>query len=93
MNVLQISGRFGDIRLFSEDLLSLGISVLNLQDLVNGLDWIKENRPDSRTDSKRSKASQLQARRTDDGLWTLPWCSSGKYPGTNGRHGKVQLTE
>lgn len=33
----------GDIRLLADDLLSLDISVLNLQDLVNGLDWIKEN--------------------------------------------------
>lgn len=33
----------GDIRLLTEALLSLPISVLNLQDLVNGLDWIKKN--------------------------------------------------
>lgn len=33
----------GDIRLLLEPLLSLPISVLNLQDLVNGLDWIREN--------------------------------------------------
>lgn len=32
----------GDIRLLSDSLLTLPISVLNLQDLVNGLDWIKE---------------------------------------------------
>lgn len=33
----------GDIRLLSNYLLSLPISVLNIQDLVNGIDWIKEN--------------------------------------------------
>lgn len=32
----------GDIRLLAEDLLSLGIRVLNLQDMVNGLSWIRE---------------------------------------------------
>lgn len=30
----------GDIRLFAESLLQCGVEVLNLQDLVNGLDWI-----------------------------------------------------
>jgi hypothetical protein len=30
----------GDIRLLAEDLIAGGVEVLNLQDLVNGLDWI-----------------------------------------------------
>jgi uroporphyrinogen decarboxylase len=33
----------GDIRLLVEDLMDLGVDVLNLQDLVNGIDWIHEN--------------------------------------------------
>lgn len=33
----------GDIRLLCDTLLSLPISVLNLQDFVNGIDWIKEH--------------------------------------------------
>jgi uroporphyrinogen decarboxylase len=33
----------GDIRLLVEDLIDVGFDVLNLQDLVNGIDWIKEN--------------------------------------------------
>jgi hypothetical protein len=33
----------GDIRLLAEDLLECGVDVLNLQDLVNGVDWIAEN--------------------------------------------------
>ena len=32
----------GDIRLLVDDMLASGIEVLNLQDLVNGLDWIAE---------------------------------------------------
>jgi len=33
----------GDIRLLAEDLLACGIDVLNVQDLVNGIDWQVEN--------------------------------------------------
>lgn len=33
----------GDIRDLANDLLAGGVDALNLQDLVNGLDWIKEN--------------------------------------------------
>jgi uroporphyrinogen-III decarboxylase len=33
----------GDIRLLVEDLIDVGFDVLNLQDLVNGIDWIEEN--------------------------------------------------
>jgi uroporphyrinogen-III decarboxylase len=33
----------GDIRELTEDLLEIGIDVLNLQDLVNGIDWIEAN--------------------------------------------------
>jgi len=33
----------GDIRALAEDLTDGGVDVLNLQDLVNGIDWIKEN--------------------------------------------------
>jgi uroporphyrinogen decarboxylase len=33
----------GDIRELAGDLLACGIDVLNLQDLVNGLDWIEAN--------------------------------------------------
>jgi uroporphyrinogen-III decarboxylase len=33
----------GDLRLLIDDLLDCGIDVINLQDLVNGIDWIKEN--------------------------------------------------
>lgn len=33
----------GDLRSLTEDLIDCGIHVLNLQDLVNGLDWIREN--------------------------------------------------
>jgi uroporphyrinogen decarboxylase len=33
----------GDIRLLVEDLLDVGFDVLNLQDLVNGIDWIRKN--------------------------------------------------
>jgi uroporphyrinogen-III decarboxylase len=32
----------GDIRLLIDDLLACGIEVLNLQDLVNGIDWIEK---------------------------------------------------
>ncbi len=31
----------GDIRLVAHDLITDGVDVLNLQDLVNGLEWIK----------------------------------------------------
>lgn len=31
----------GDIRELSEDLLEIGMNVINLQDLVNGIDWIE----------------------------------------------------
>jgi uroporphyrinogen-III decarboxylase len=33
----------GDIRELAEDLLEIGIDVLNIQDLVNGIDWIAAN--------------------------------------------------
>ena len=33
----------GDIRALVDDLVEVGFDVLNLQDLVNGIDWIKEN--------------------------------------------------
>ncbi len=33
----------GDIRLLANDLMDSGVSVINLQDQVNGIDWIKEN--------------------------------------------------
>ena len=33
----------GDIRQLVDDLLDGGVQVVNLQDLVNGIDWIKEN--------------------------------------------------
>jgi hypothetical protein len=33
----------GDIRLLVEDLIDVGFDVLNLQDLVNGIDWIEKN--------------------------------------------------
>ena len=32
----------GDIRMLIDDLLACGIEVLNLQDLVNGIDWIEK---------------------------------------------------
>ena len=32
----------GDIRVLADDLVASGVSVLNLQDLVNGIDWIAE---------------------------------------------------
>lgn len=33
----------GDIRLLADDIIEGGVDILNLQDLVNGIDWIKEN--------------------------------------------------
>jgi uroporphyrinogen decarboxylase len=33
----------GDIRVLADDLVSGGIDALNLQDIVNGIDWIKAN--------------------------------------------------
>ncbi|MFO7957837.1 MAG: uroporphyrinogen decarboxylase family protein [Candidatus Brocadiia bacterium] len=33
----------GDIRVLAEDLLDCGIDALNLQDLVNGIEWIRDN--------------------------------------------------
>ena len=33
----------GDIRTLAEDLLECGVDVLNLQDLVNGVEWIREH--------------------------------------------------
>jgi hypothetical protein len=33
----------GDVRALADDLLVAGVEVLNLQDLVNGLDWIREH--------------------------------------------------
>lgn len=33
----------GDLRDLSESVLSCGVDVLNLQDLVNGIDWIRDN--------------------------------------------------
>jgi uroporphyrinogen-III decarboxylase len=33
----------GDIRALAGDLIDGGVDVLNLQDLVNGIDWIKDN--------------------------------------------------
>jgi len=32
----------GDIRLLADDLIDSGVEVINLQDLVNGIDWIAE---------------------------------------------------
>ena len=32
----------GDVRMFAEDLVEAGVMVLNLQDLVNGVDWIRD---------------------------------------------------
>jgi hypothetical protein len=32
----------GDIRALADDLVSVGVEILNLQDLVNGVDWIAE---------------------------------------------------
>ncbi|MFW6153879.1 MAG: uroporphyrinogen decarboxylase family protein [Planctomycetota bacterium] len=33
----------GDIRALADDLLDVGVDVINLQDFVNGLDWIEAN--------------------------------------------------
>jgi len=33
----------GDLRDLAEDIIEAGVQILNLQDLVNGIDWIKEN--------------------------------------------------
>lgn len=33
----------GDIRTLADDLLDGGVEILNLQDLVNGIDWIKDH--------------------------------------------------
>jgi uroporphyrinogen decarboxylase len=33
----------GDIRALVDDLIDVGFDVLNLQDLVNGIDWIRAN--------------------------------------------------
>jgi len=33
----------GDIRQLVDDLIDGGVEIINLQDLVNGIDWIKEN--------------------------------------------------
>lgn len=33
----------GDVRELAEDLIDVGVDVINLQDRVNGIDWIKEN--------------------------------------------------
>lgn len=33
----------GDIRMLAEDLIGSGVQVINLQDLVNGIDWIADN--------------------------------------------------
>ncbi len=33
----------GDVRALADDILACGIDVLNIQDLVNGVDWIAEN--------------------------------------------------
>ena len=33
----------GDIRLLADEIIDGGCQVLNLQDLVNGIDWIAEN--------------------------------------------------
>lgn len=33
----------GDVRELAEDLIECGVEVLNLQDLVNGIDWIREH--------------------------------------------------
>jgi uroporphyrinogen-III decarboxylase len=33
----------GDIRLLVNDILECGVDIINLQDLVNGIDWIAEN--------------------------------------------------
>jgi hypothetical protein len=33
----------GDIRTLADDLVDGGVDILNLQDLVNGIDWIKDN--------------------------------------------------
>ena len=33
----------GDIRVLADDLLDGGVDILNLQDLVNGIDWIREH--------------------------------------------------
>lgn len=33
----------GDVRLLVDDLVALGIDALNVQDLVNGIDWIQEH--------------------------------------------------
>ncbi len=33
----------GDVRVLMEDLLECGIDVINIQDLVNGINWIRDN--------------------------------------------------
>ncbi len=33
----------GDIRTLAKDLIDSGVDVINLQDLVNGIDWISDN--------------------------------------------------
>jgi uroporphyrinogen-III decarboxylase len=33
----------GDVRVLAEDLIDCGVDVLNVQDLVNGIDWIREH--------------------------------------------------
>ncbi len=33
----------GDVRELTDDLLALGINTLNIQDLVNGVDWVRDN--------------------------------------------------
>ena len=33
----------GDLKTLAKDLMSLDLQILNLQDLVNGIDWIRDN--------------------------------------------------
>lgn len=61
----------GDIRTLAPFLLGCGMDVLNLQDLVNGLDWIEENlkgRVCIELDIDRQKVTPFGTPREIDGL-------------------------
>jgi len=95
----------GDIRSLVDDLVDGGVEVINLQDLVNGIDWIADKLAgkiciDLDIDRQRitrfgtpvpQRGGKAGQRpgRPDDGLWPLSRYPARERQGADGRHGAL----
>lgn len=80
----------GDIRTLAEDVLDCGVEILNLQELVNGIDWIHDRlmgRACIDLDIDRQKITRFGTPRDD--FRPLSRDAPGKRQSSDGRHGAI----